>query len=106
MDDLQLALAHYALLFPTLVSLGVGDPPVTWKAEYDRVAGSGLAATLVTSTASEGSTVGASRNFDQKILLYALHLRRNALDSTYTAPFAAIPLAGQTRMGITVRLGL
>jgi hypothetical protein len=102
-DALQLALAHYALQFPTLNSLGVNA--VTWKAEYDRVAESGLSATLVNSTTSEGTSIGSMRNFDQQTLLWALHLRRAQLDDTYTAPFEPVPMLGARRLGITVQLG-
>lgn len=103
-DDLQLALAHYALQFPNAASLGLGDPPATWKAEYDRVASCGLSATLVTQTASEGTSVGASRNFNQASLLWALHLRRHQLDETYTAPFDPPPAIAGRRLGIGVRI--
>ena len=105
-DDFQLAVLHYRLQFPTLLSLGTGAPPALWRAEYDRVADSGLSATLVTSTGSEGTSVGASRNFDQKVLLRALHARRAELDTAYLpyAPAAVDPRPGRP-MGITVRLG-
>lgn len=87
MDDFQLALAHYRLLFPALASLAAGAQDVTgvarWRAEYDRVASCGLSATLITNSTMEGGGVGASRNFDQKTLLAALHARRAELDSTY-----------------------
>lgn len=104
MTDLQLALAHYAIQFPDLASLGAGSPPATWKTEYDRVMDTAFAPVLVTGTGSEGSNVNASRNFDQKTLLHALHVRRNQLDETYTAPFAAPPVKLGRRVGFQVQL--
>lgn len=103
-DDEQLALAHYALQFPTLASLGSGNPPSSWKAEYDRVAETGLGAQLVTSVSSEGTTTGAARNFDQKTLLWALHIRRYQLDPTYVSPFQPPPPIAAKRLGYVVRL--
>jgi len=100
-DDYTLALQHYRLLFPTLVSLGAGSPPATWKAEYDRLAATGLSATLVTQTSSEGQSVGAQRNFSQKALLTALHERRSELDTNYQ-PFA--PGKVRRALGFRVRL--
>lgn len=104
MTDLQIALAHYALQFPDLASLGAGTPPATWKAEYDRVMDTALAPILVTGTGSEGTNVNAMRNFDQKTMLTALHARRNQLDSTYTAPFAAPPAILGRHFGFQVQL--
>ena len=101
---MQLALAHYALQFPDLASLGTGTPPATWKAEYDRVMDVALAPVLVTGTGNEGTNVNALRNFDQKTLLTALHARRNQLDSTYTSPFANTPLIAGRRLGFQVLL--
>jgi hypothetical protein len=98
-SDLDLAIEHYRLQFPTLASLGGNNPPIHWKAEYDRVASTGLASTLVTSTGADGSSVGAQRNFDQRILLRALHERRAQLDSTYV-PFA--PTKPRQSLGIRV----
>lgn len=100
-DDLQLALAHYQLQFPDLASLGAGTPPKAWKTEYDRVAAIGLSATLVNQTASDGTSVGSLENFDQRILLRALHERRAQLDPTYSWD---TPPKGR-RLGITVSLG-
>lgn len=107
MTDFQLALAHYAILFPDLAALGAGSPPVTWKAEYDRVAESGLGASLVTGASDgAGASVQGSRNFDQRILLEALHLRRAQLDATYL-PFSAtaLDLRPAQNLGITVFIG-
>ena len=103
LSDLQLALAHYALQFPDLAALG--EDAATWRTEYDRVAESGLSATLVNQTASEGTSVGSMRNFDQRTLLQALHLRRNQLDDTYPAPFAELPAIAGRRLSVTVSLG-
>lgn len=104
MTDLQLALAHYALQFPDLASLGTGTPPDLWKAEYDRVMDTALAPVLVTGTGNEGTNVNALRNFDQRILLSALHARRNQLDSTYVSPFANAPAVLGRRVGFQVQL--
>lgn len=102
-DALQLALAHYALQFPDLASLGANA--ATWRTEYDRVAESGLSPTLVNQTMSEGTTIGSMRNFDQKTLLWALHIRRSQLDEDYTAPFEPAPVQAGRRLGIPVVLG-
>lgn len=101
-SDFSLALAHYRIQFPDAASLGAGAPPVSWKAEYDRVANLSLGQTLVTSTGAEGANVSAIRNFDQTVLLRALHARRAELDDTYDA--MAPTLAGARPMGITVRM--
>jgi hypothetical protein len=105
-SDFELALAHYRLLFPDLASLGAGVIPSAWKAEYDRIVSLGLSATLVTSTTFTGGTGGSGvRNFDQKILLQALHTRRGELDPAYAAAaFAESSGAPARRLGITVQL--
>lgn len=106
MDDYQLALAHYGIMFPDVASLGAGTPPVDWKAEYDRLVDSGLGAVLITSTGAEGASASGQRNFDQKVLLNALHARRMALDATYKPFDAAVPdLRPARNLGIIVRLG-
>lgn len=105
MDDFTLALAHYRLLFPDLASLGVGTPPPIWKTEYDRVAASGLSATLLTSTTMEGGGGGFIRNYDQKTLLAALHTRRGELDSDYLATLTAAAPVTARPAGIVVRFG-
>lgn len=81
--DFQLALAHYRIQFPTLGSLGEGDIPGDWKAEYDRVASEGLSATLITSLNYEGGGHSGIQNFDQKVLIRALMTRRAELDPTF-----------------------
>jgi hypothetical protein len=100
-SDFALALEHYRLHFPTVESLGVGDPPHLWLEEYKRVAALGLDATLVTTTGADGSSVGAQRNFDQKILLRALHERRAELEINYQ-PFA--PTVPRHGIGVRVRV--
>ena len=99
-DDLQLALAHYALLFPDRASLGEGTPPTTWKAEYDRVSAEGLSSTLINAASFEGGQASALKNFDQKTLLRALLQRRSDLDSSFI-PFKRTP----RNLGITLRIG-
>lgn len=103
MDDHDLALAHYRLEFPDLASLGVAA--ATWRTEYDRVAASGLSATLLTSTSFEGGASSASRQFEQKVLLHALHTRRAELDAAYLATVTAPAPILRQPMGIRVRLG-
>lgn len=105
MDDFQLAYAHYCLQFPDLASLGTGDPPVAWKAEYDRLVASGLSAVLITSNSQGGDGTGAIRNFDQRLLLTALHRRRQKLDATYTAPSELPPRDGGQPHGHILRFG-
>ncbi len=106
-DDFQLAVQHYRLQFPDLAALGAGAIPALWKKEYDRVAESGLGATLVTNTAGDGTSVGAQRNFEQKILLRALHARRAELDDNYKpyAPAALDPRPARP-MSYTVHVGV
>jgi hypothetical protein len=104
-DDYAIALAHYRLLFPDLASLGTGDPPFTWYAEYNRVVALGLSATLITSTNMEGSAAGASRNFDQKTLLLALHARRGELDGEYLESLTTAPPLIAQPAGVVIRLG-
>jgi hypothetical protein len=101
MSDYELALEHYRMLFPDGDALGEGSPPQAWKAEYDRLAKSGLSATLVTQTSTEGMSVSSQKNFDQKTLLRALHDRRAELDSDYQ-PFT--PGKIRRSLGIRVRL--
>lgn len=105
MDDYQLALAHYRLQFPDLNSLGSGNPPVAWNKEYQRVAVSGLSATLVTSMTMEGGGSGAVRNFDPKALLSALHARRGELDRAYLLQLTSPPPVITQPAGSIVRLG-
>lgn len=99
--DYELALEHYRMIFPDEESLGAGNPPAVWREEYDRLVASGFSATLVTSTSTEGVNVSGQKNFDQKVLLRALHERRAELDETYQ-PFQV----GKIRrsLGIRVRL--
>ena len=73
MSDYDIVEKHYMLMFPTKESLGEGaDPLARWQKEYDRVANSGLSATLITSHSADGASAGGQRNFDQKLLLAAL----------------------------------
>ena len=92
-------------MFPSVDSLGVGNPPLTWKTEYDRVASEGLTVTLITSLSFEGGSQSAVANFDQKALLRALLAVRSELDPTFSdtafAPAAVMP---GRRLGIRVWL--
>jgi hypothetical protein len=102
-SDFELALAHYRMQFPTIQSLG--DPPhyTAWRAEYDRVSASGLSATLVTASGSDGTNVSAQRNFSQTVLLSALLGRRAELDSDFASTVLA-PVRPRRNLGITVQL--
>lgn len=103
MDDYQLAYAEYVLMFPDLASLGTSA--ATWLAEYNRVKASGLSATLLTETTTEGGGARALRNFPQKLLLGALHARRAALDSAYLAAITVAPPNLSQPAGSVIRLG-
>lgn len=103
MDDLQLAYAHYCIQFPDLASLG--EDAATWRTEYDRVVASGLSATLITSNSQGGDGTGAVRNFDQRLLLTALHRRRQKLDDTYTASTELPPAITGQPHGHIIRFG-
>lgn len=105
MDDYQLAVAHYRLQFLDLAALGTGNPPNLWKAEYDRVAASGLSAVLFVENSNDGGSARAVRHYDTKQLLSALHARRGELDADYLAdlttppPFIAQPAGSVIRLG-------
>jgi hypothetical protein len=101
MSSYALALAHYRLQFPDEASLGTGDPPTAWKTEYDAVVAGGGAfdPVLLTSGSFEGGQGSGIRNFDQGVLLRALHARRHELDDDYQGLDTSRP------MGITVLLG-
>jgi len=97
-------------MFLDINSLGVvgqDGQPATWKAEYDRLVASGLSATLVTSTQmTDGGSVGAQRNFDQRVLIEALLIRRAELDATFDDQVFALPCVKRRQsLGITIRLG-
>lgn len=99
MSSYSLALAHYRIQFPDENSLGTGTPPSVWKTEYDKVASGALGGVLLTSTSFEGGQGSGIKNFDQTVLLRALHARRAELDSTYVAHDSSRP------MGITCVFG-
>ena len=83
MTDDDLCLAHYRMIFPNAGSLGSGTPPSIWQQEYDRVAATGLSSTLIVGQGADGSSATAVRNFDQRVLLRSLLLRRAELDSVF-----------------------
>lgn len=85
-DDFWRAVQDAKLTFPTLASLGSGDPPAAWLAARNAAKSTGRAAVLITSSGSEGSSGSGQRNFDQNIVVDALDYRRHQLDSTYTLP--------------------
>lgn len=80
------ALADYGVQFPTLESLGSGNPPDKWIAEYNRVRADAFGSVLVTSTGTEGANASGLKQFPQATLIDALHCRRFELDPTYTLP--------------------
>lgn len=102
MTDSELALVHYRMKFPSLAAIGLNSAE-KWQAEYDRVAAGGLAATLITSSGSDGGTTGAERNFDQKILLEALITVRAELDSAFKESVLA-PSTGLRARALGIRL--
>jgi hypothetical protein len=103
--DFQLALAHYRMQFPDLASLGSGDIPGDWKAEYDRVASEGITATLITRLSYEGGSQEGISNFDQKALMRALLTRRAELDPTFeSVAFDPAAIMPTRRLGIRVWL--
>lgn len=105
--DLQLALAHYRMMFKTVADLGAGADPALWKKEYDRVSASGFNAVLITSSSYEGGAGSGQKNFKQSILLEALHTRRAELDPTHDeVAFAPPSLTPRyRRMGYIARMG-
>ena len=76
-SDLQLALAHYRMQFP--------------------VASEGLSATLITELTYEGGSHRGIQNFEQKILIRALLIRRAELDPDFEATAFQPPLLTPTR---------
>lgn len=107
MDEFQLALAHYRLVFADLESLGdagANGQPTAWWTVYNEVASGAMAQTLVLESAAEGTRVAGARNFDQLTLLRALHARRAELDPDYIDTAfepAAIPAR---QFGVTLRV--
>ena len=101
------ALVLYRTQFPTLDSLGAGDPPAAWFAELNKVAPEAFDPITGTSVALDGGSVGGVLNFSQKHKVRALHQRRAEIDATYTNPYlvpANEPLP-YVRAGFRVRLG-
>jgi hypothetical protein len=104
MSDFDLCLGHYRMMFPDVAALGAGSPPAAWGAEYARVSESGLSATLMVGVGSDGGSSTAVRNFDQKVLLQALMVRRAELDSDFEDLIMAPPTVRHgRRMGSVVR---
>lgn len=101
------AFVHYLTKFPTLASLGTGNPPADWKAELDLVAATALDPVLATQTNVEGGNVSGLRGFEQSHKLRALHAVRAKRDSTYVNPYTLpmdIPITAGRRLGIGVIL--
>ena len=77
-----------------------------WQAEYDRLAASGLSATLYIAQSSETGSATVAKNFDQKSLLWALTTRRAELDSAFDDLInAPVATKARRRLGYVVRLG-
>lgn len=99
-DSFYRALQGYVLQFPTLGSLGSGNPPVAWYAEYLAVKKDAQAQVLVNATSGpDGAQVSGMRNFSGETKEDALHIRRWQLDSTYPLPahLANFPAAATAR---------
>jgi hypothetical protein len=106
-DDFMLALAHYRIEFPTVASLGSGDPhPDKWNEERLRVSDEGISATLITQNGYEGGSATAQKNFDQRAVLRALYTRRAELQPAFDdAVFAPPAVKARGRLGFVVNLG-
>lgn len=100
------ALVFYRTLFPTLASLGAGDPPAAWMAEYAKVSPEAFDSTISTGVNAEGGSVSMVLNFRQSLKVRALHAVRAELDSGYVNPYtvtASEPFPPR-RSGFVVRL--
>lgn len=104
-SDLQLCLAHYRIAFPDLASLGTAPAFSQWKTEYDSVSTRGLSQIVFTANSAEGASATAQMNFDQKILLRALLIRRVELDPDFDdTAFARPAIAIRKTAGFSIRL--
>ena len=79
------AYAYTCRVFPTLASLGTDA--ADWITAVQLREASAFDAVLATSMSVEGGNLGGLQNFDQRVMLRALHARRAALDATYTNPY-------------------
>lgn len=105
-SDQQLVLSHYRMMFPDLASLGSGNPPAKWQAEYTRIAESGLAATLITGSTFESGGATAQKNFPQTVLMRGLLTVRAELDPAFDdLAFAPPRIRRRQNLGVTLRLG-
>lgn len=111
-DNFWRALQDAVLAFPTLASLGAGDPPATWLASRTAAKNTARAAVLITQTGSEGGSGSGQRQFDQGTVVDALDCRRFALDPAYELPphlagFTAekAARASYRGRGFTLRIG-
>lgn len=102
----QDAWVKYCTLFPTLASLGSGDPPAAWKAELDAVSPGAFDQVVATSLALEGGNMAGQLNFPQMHLVRALYARRAALDEDFANPYDTAAPAPPVRrqLGSLVRL--
>lgn len=107
LPDFQDAFARYLTRFPTKAALGSGTPPDAWAAELAKVDAEAFDPVTATSVNVEGGNVAGSRNFNQVVLVRALHAVRAHLDPDYLNPYTITPpepMAPQ-RMGFLVQLG-
>jgi hypothetical protein len=101
------ALALYRTQFPTKASLGSGDPPNLWKAEFDKVVPEAFDPVTGTAVTLDSGNVSGVLNFRQMQKFRALHARRSELDAEYINPYTqtfAEPMPPR-RLGSVVRLG-
>lgn len=99
------ALVDYRVMFPTIASLGEGNPPAAWE-EARLAARVALDAVQGTSATLEGGSVSGFRNFPQYHKLRAIYAVRAELDEEYVNPYtlpAEDPVPMQ-RMGSILRL--
>lgn len=103
--ELQLVIAHYRMMFPTKESLGTGEPPIAWLAEYQRVAACGLAATLITGTNFDTGSASGQRNFPQTTVMRGLLIVRAEHDPLFDDKAFEPPRVKPRRtLGFLVRL--
>lgn len=102
------AYVKYCTQFPTLGSLGSGNPPDAWLAELNSVSASAFDPVTFTDLTLEGGQAAGRLNFEQMHLVRALYAVRAARDPAFVNPYSQPipePMTGK-RIGHIVRLGL